>query len=118
MGGHWSFPKGHPDTGENPEQTALRELFEETGLKVNENTLLTNPVLEENYTFRHQDEVIQKRVRYYVGEVKKPDTILLDSGEILDGKWVEVNEAPMHLTYEEAKKICREAAQILQGGRQ
>ncbi len=27
----WTFPKGRPDTGESPEQTALREVREETG---------------------------------------------------------------------------------------
>lgn len=118
LGGHWSFPKGHPDSGEEPIQTAIRELFEETGLKINENTLLTNPILEENYTFRHQDHFIQKKVQYFIGEVELPDDVTLDYGEILEGKWVEVNEAPMHVTYEEAKKICRETAQILQGGKQ
>lgn len=31
-GGHWSFPKGHVESGETEEETALREIREETGL--------------------------------------------------------------------------------------
>ena len=34
FGGHWSFPKGHVELGENEFQTALREVKEETGLDV------------------------------------------------------------------------------------
>ena len=34
-GGHWAFPKGHVEEGETEEQTALREVKEETGLSVN-----------------------------------------------------------------------------------
>lgn len=32
--GTWSMPGGHLDNGETPEQTAIRETLEETGLKV------------------------------------------------------------------------------------
>jgi len=32
MSGKWGFPKGHQEIGESDEQTALRELFEETGI--------------------------------------------------------------------------------------
>ncbi|MER3444250.1 MAG: DNA mismatch repair protein MutT [Meiothermus sp.] len=31
--GYWVFPKGHVDDGETPEQTALREVLEETGIE-------------------------------------------------------------------------------------
>lgn len=30
--GYWVFPKGHTDPGETPEQTARREVLEETGI--------------------------------------------------------------------------------------
>ena len=33
-GGHWAFPKGHVENKETEEETALREIWEETGLKV------------------------------------------------------------------------------------
>ena len=29
----WSFPKGHPEPGETPEETAAREILEETGIR-------------------------------------------------------------------------------------
>ena len=32
-GGHWSFPKGHVESGETEIQTAAREIWEETGLQ-------------------------------------------------------------------------------------
>ena len=34
-GGHWSYPKGHMEAGETQMDTARREVWEETGLKVN-----------------------------------------------------------------------------------
>ena len=37
-GGHWAFPKGHVEKQETEEETALREIREETGLTVKLNT--------------------------------------------------------------------------------
>ena len=34
LGGTYGFPKGHVEQGETEEQTALREIFEEVGLRV------------------------------------------------------------------------------------
>lgn len=30
----WSFPKGHLEDGETPGQAAVREIYEETGIKI------------------------------------------------------------------------------------
>ena len=32
--GHWGFPKGHIELGESEEDTAIREVYEETGLNI------------------------------------------------------------------------------------
>ena len=45
-GGHWSFPKGHVEQGENELQTALREIKEETGLDL----LTVNDILPLSYS--------------------------------------------------------------------
>ena len=33
LGGHFGFPKGHVEPGENEEETALREIYEEVNLR-------------------------------------------------------------------------------------
>jgi len=111
IGGHWSFPKGHPEEGETPIETAKRELKEETGLEVS--NILPETKLEENYMFQLEGEKIQKKVVYFIGVVKEPDEVVIDLSELIEGKWANLNEAPMHLTYEEAKRICRQTAQLL-----
>lgn len=115
-GGYWSFPKGHPNDGESPIETATRELFEETNLVVDE-VMFDHP-LEETYTFKQNHEMIYKTVHYYVASVKNPHEISIDLEEAIEGKWVEINQAPMFLSFEEAKKICREVSQLLQGGKE
>ena len=47
--GHWSFPKGHANDGEDHKTTAERELMEETHLEVEE--YLFADTLSENYKF-------------------------------------------------------------------
>ena len=46
-GRYWSFPKGHIEQGENEEETAIREIKEETGLE------LTN-IIDLEWTFQYE----------------------------------------------------------------
>lgn len=49
MGGHYSFPKGHVESGESEEQTALREIKEETDLDVSLDTAFRQSVVYSPY---------------------------------------------------------------------
>lgn len=108
-GGHWSFPKGHPEPGETPEVTAARELKEETGLSVDH--LLRNSPVTETYNFMWKGTYIHKTVSYYIAEVS--GSLVLQVEEIQAAKWVLLDEAEENLTFPAAKAICKEVEREL-----
>jgi len=108
-GNHWGFPKGKPDEGEAPIESAIRELEEETGLKV-ERLLQEDPIVE-SYTFYRGKDKVYKIVSYFPGVVS--GALLLQPEEIRDGKWVHIEEANEVLTFQEAKNICDKVQQSL-----
>ncbi len=109
-GAHWSFPKGHKESHkEDPFIAAERELLEETGLHIVQPFFF--PPLEEFYTFRHHGKSVHKKVTYYIAEVAGDP--ILQEVEIEDGKWVALLEAPLVLTFKEARAICHRVIQLL-----
>ena len=60
--GHWSFPKGHVEGDETEEETAKREIMEETGIDVNLDTTFREIV---SYSPRKDT---QKIVVYFIGK--------------------------------------------------
>ena len=58
----WSLPKGTPDPGEATEETALREVREETGLDV----VIESDLGEIEYWFAIPEARVHKRVRFYL----------------------------------------------------
>ena len=94
VGGHWSFPKGHVEPGETEEQTALREIKEETGIDVELNT-----------SFR---EVVS----YFLGKAKTFQYTPQEE-EIAQIKWVEINLAHSFLTYDNDKQLVNKAKPMI-----
>jgi bis(5'-nucleosidyl)-tetraphosphatase len=102
-GRHWAFPKGRSNPGETPLESARRELKEETGLDVEK--LLQEEPLSEKYEFRRRGETVIKTVQYFPAVVS--GHVRLQPEEIQDAKWVLLKEAVNHLTFREAKEMCR-----------
>ena len=98
----WSLPKGHIEAGETDVQTALRELFEETGLTAK---LDTSRVASIAYPI---SPFARKQVDFFLGEVDGiPRT---RDGEIEKYKWVTAEELRDYLfpdTYEACKSLLR-----------
>ncbi len=109
-GKHWSFPKGHKDPGESDLEAATRELKEETGLDIEE--LLSDTPYMESYTFYKFQEKVLKTVSYYPAFVK--GELKLQPEEILDARWLPMQEAIHHLTFKEAKAICLKVSEFVQ----
>lgn len=98
----WSLPKGHMEAGETETQTALRELFEETGL-----TAQLDPSRRASIEYPVSD-ISRKQVVFYLGEVAGEPRVR--AGEIDRFKWVTAEELQDHLfpdTVEACKELLR-----------
>ena len=107
----WTFPKGHPDDGEEPVETARRELMEETGLSNVQ--IITDAAFSIQYSFVHEDKKIAKTVTYYLG-VSSDDLVKITlPDEIADLGWFNFKEASDKLTHTNAQQVLLEAGQYL-----
>ena len=98
----WSLPKGHIEAGETDVQTALRELYEETGLTAN---LDTSRCASIEYPI---SSFARKQVAFFLGEVAGEPKVR--EGEIDKFKWVTAEELKDYLfpdTYEACKALLR-----------
>jgi 8-oxo-dGTP pyrophosphatase MutT (NUDIX family) len=107
----WVFPKGligdHVE-GEKKEDTALREVEEETGVKGKIIRLL-NPV---DYWYVFEGEKIHKTVYYFLMEYLSGDITKHDT-EMEKVEWLPQAEVEKRLTYPSDKKVWQETKQLL-----
>ena len=98
----WSLPKGTPELGETRVQTAIREVVEETGLKVKIECFIDSI---EYWFVRPTDGVrCHKSVLFYLMSATGGDTSRHDH-EFDDVRWFPVPEALRTLTYGDEAKI-------------
>ena len=97
-GGHWAFPKGHVEKDETEEQTARREILEETGLIVELDTTFRTVV-----TYSPKPGVM-KDVVYFAAEVTG-GTAQRQVEEVSDMRWVLLSECDAYISYDNDKGI-------------
>ena len=110
--GHWAFPKGHPNPGESPAETARREFAEETGISDFE--MLDEPSFTEHYSFVQDGEPIDKTVTYFLGFVSSMD-VVLQVEEVQNSAWVSGEEAIKLITFEANRRMFGEVQAYLDG---
>lgn len=108
----WHLPKGTPESGESTEETALREVREETGCKVE----IEKYLLPMEYSFQNQKQTItfNKTVHFYLMYSVGGDTNLHDQ-EFDEVKWMTLTDAQSLLGYENEQAIVKRAGEYLLG---
>lgn len=101
-GRYWSFPKGHIEIGETEEQTAIREIKEETSLDV-----------EIKEGFREVSDYcpfgrIHKRVVFFLAQAFT-DNVNVQEEEIAEYIWVDLQQARKLCTYDNDLRIINKA---------
>lgn len=106
----WTLPKGTPAAGESREQTALREVEEETGLTVR----ITGPLDSIEYWFVQSGTRIHKTVHYFLMEAVGGDLTKHDH-EFDEVRWIPFEQASTMLTFETERALVARAAELLDG---
>jgi 8-oxo-dGTP diphosphatase len=106
----WALPKGRLNPGENLEETAQREIAEETGLL----TEVHEKLDEISYYFYWKDENVfyHKTVYFYLMPVIKENYCQRDT-EVDAVIWLTLGEAYKKLTYLNEKEVLKKAQKIL-----
>jgi 8-oxo-dGTP pyrophosphatase MutT (NUDIX family) len=103
----WSLPKGTPDGDETPEQTALREVNEETGLEVR----ILDTIGDIHYRFVRGGRRIDKTVHYYLMEATGGDLADHDH-EFEEVRWFELAEAESVMRFPTERDILARALPV------
>jgi 8-oxo-dGTP pyrophosphatase MutT (NUDIX family) len=106
----WTLPKGTPKSGETTEETAIREVTEETGLKVR----ITGPLDSIEYFFVQSGTRIHKTVHYFMMEPTGGDLADHDH-EFEQVRWIPFADAPSVLTFETERALVSRAAELVAG---
>ena len=106
----WGLPKGKPNNGERLVETALREVSEETGLRVE----LDQKIGVMRYSFPGDRSLIDKAVHFWL--MKPTGGALSDhDDEHIDVRWFGLGEALRLVSYRNTVAILEDAAEMLNG---
>lgn len=103
--GHWDFPKGHIDPGEDEMQAARRETREECGIDVLE------IVPDSREVIRYKVGAKPKEVAYFLAETQTENVTLSD--EHADWRWATLDEALGLVQFDNARRLLNAAADRL-----
>lgn len=110
----WCIPKGHLEGSETKEQAAVREVFEETGLRAE----ITQSLGEVNYQFIQNGTKIFKTVHVFLmkqtgGELSLEHDPHNEASEL---EWVQASELLARLSHSNERRIARVALEIIEAG--
>lgn len=107
--GHWEFPRGLIEKGESLEETARREIKEETGIE----DIKFIPGFREwiKFFFKLKGKNVMKIATFLLAETQTRKVKL--SFEHKDWAWLEYRNALERLTYENSREILKRAHKFL-----
>ncbi len=108
-GGHYDFPKGHLEAGEDELTAAKRELHEETG--ITQINIFDDFEKHLTYQFHRGPYLIEKKVTFFLAETSEKDVTI--SHEHLDYIWLPYEQAVLKVTFPNARSILVNAEKYL-----
>ncbi len=111
-GEYWGFPKGHIESGETPEQAALREISEECGLPLEALTMAARLPPSE-YVYRRAGRLTFKLVEQFLVTAPAGVQITPQPGEIDEAEWLTIEEAVARASFKDTRRALAAARTAL-----
>ncbi|MBO7528134.1 MAG: NUDIX domain-containing protein [Clostridia bacterium] len=107
--GEWVFPKGHVEDGETYIMTAIRELYEESGVVVQQKDCLGQV---DEFSFYFDGEKAIKIIKVFLFVIEKTQSIKYNKAEgFIDAGWYDINHAISILKHDDAKNSLTKAVE-------
>ena len=103
----WSLPKGHIEEGETPEEAAIREVAEETGIS----SSITKSLGVIDFWFMAGGKRIHKTVHHFMF-TEIGGTLLAQESEVDEVSWFPLSEIVERLAYPDEKKLIARTAEL------
>ncbi len=110
----WALPKGQIDAGESATDTALREGFEETGIRGR----LTGKLGDVRYVYTWEGERVFKIVSFFLAHARRGRIGELPPGmevEVAEARWLPLDDGPALLAYKGEREMVAKAIERLAG---
>lgn len=104
----WALPKGHIDGRESEQEAAVREVREETGVRVS----LDEKLGDIEYWFRADGERIHKSVAFFLLQWAS-GAPMPQATEVEEAAWIDMESAHDKLNYAGERELVLKAAEIL-----
>ncbi len=111
-GGHWGFPKGHVEPGEDDFQAALREAAEE--VRINQMQVIPGFRTVVRYSFPRENRLVKKEVVLFLARAEEEGEPFRE--EVDEMVWLPYQEALQRITFPEQRNALRQAEAWLQSG--
>jgi 8-oxo-dGTP pyrophosphatase MutT (NUDIX family) len=108
----WSLPKGHVERGETEEDTAVREVMEETGIR----GAVVGKLGTIDFWFVADGRRIHKTVHHFLLVATDPDDGLELSDEdveVSEVAWVPLGEVASRLAYADERRLLERVPDLL-----
>lgn len=103
----WSLPKGHIEAGESPEEAALREVREETGIK----SSITRSLGVIDFWFMAEGKRIHKTVHHFLfAEIS--GRLEAQLSEVDEVKWFPLDDIAKTLAYPDERKLIQRSGDL------